>query len=761
MIFSYEIIDILKDFMQSGIKNNLVFYILLYYFVPIGLCISFIIVGYVIYKIIKLHKKVKFEALKEISEYIHRGSRTYLRNQLRSLITIIGILFIPVGLNGIEYLENPYISVIIAALVFMIGSLSSYVASYIGMYSATRTNILVVDLVNEDPNKGFRIAYLSGMITGILNISLLILGIWLIFIISNGDVYLMIPYDFGASTAALLAQVGGGIYTKSADIGADLVGKFDLGINEDDPRNAGIIADLVGDNVGDCAGRGADLFESESSDAIGGMVLGLLIFIFIGNPIFIIVNMMLILFGLFSLYFSTLFLKIDFNNTSKSIWRVFNSSIIFNLVSLVFINILFFGIEGIVLFISSSFGLTSSLITIIFTIYYTNIEHKPTKRIAELSKSSPSLNIIGGIQVGLDAVFIPILIFVFSLILTFIFGHKFGSILIELNGLPTFDLLGNPINKNYLLLAFGIWGVNMASVSSDTIISTILAFDTFGPITDNAAGIVELSTNGNATNLKYNLDRLDAVGNTTKAIAKGFALICGGLSSIVIFFSFLLSIPNLSSQLSNKFINDITLINIIENLDIVKPLVILGFCVGCSIPVIFSAMILKAVQEGAESIISEIKRQFDEIPGLKDGLNGVKPDYNKCIDISSRNALNHMIKPVLTVISIVIISGILFGPIVVGSLLIGNLASSLIFGFFMSIAGGSLDNAKKGIESGLFGGKNSYAHKSAIIGDTVGDPLKDVAGPSMNIIITTINNLALTFLPIFIMTGFLWPLFNV
>jgi len=274
---------------------------------------------------------------------------------------------------------------------------------------------------------------------------------------------------------------------------------------------------------------------------------------------------------------------------------------------------------------------------------------------------------------------------------------------------------------------------------------------------DNAAGIVEMggAEDGTPIGLRGNLDRLDAVGNTTKAVAKGFALVCGGLSSIVMFLTFLLSTSTLAGEIPS-YIPHEQLSNIFNYLDIFSPLMILGIFVGAILPVLFTSMILKAVQRGAENMVKEIRRQFNEIPGLKEGK--AKPEYDKCIDISAENALRSMIKPVLIIIGIEILIGILFGPMVVAGLLIGNLIGCLIFGLFMSLGGASFDNAKKAIEGGLYGGKGSFAHKSAIIGDTVGDPLKDSAGPSMNILITTVNTLALTFLPIFIMTGYLWVL---
>ena len=751
MLFELPVIIKLRETL-SDFGANPIFYFCLFVIIPFCLITSFIGLLLIFRKINSLEAKTK--KMREISSYINKGASVYLKKQAKMLFIVLGILFIPVGLTGIEFIKNPFLGFLITIITFFIGSLSSLLAGYIGMRAATKTNILVVEASIEDPNEGFKLAYYGGMITGILNISMIVLGLWLILILTNANIYLMVSFDFGASVTALLAQVGGGIYTKSADMGADLVGKYEMSIKEDDPSNPAIIADLVGDNVGDCAGRGADLFESASSDAIGGMILGLTIFIFIGNPIFIISDLTLISLGMLSLFFTTPFLKVDFEKPSRSIWRVFIASTAINSIMLFFMNILLFGPFGIFLFISSIIGLSAVFITILFTIYSTSIDYPPTKRVAEASRDSPSINIIAGLSAGLGSTFFPILIFCISVILAYYFGYLYG--LTFLYNTQT-DIFGNKIDPILLMIAFGIWGVNMASVSSDSIISTILSFDTFGPIMDNAAGIVEMggAEDGTPIGLRENLDRLDAVGNTTKAVAKGFALICGGLSSIVLFFAFLLSTSTLSGELPS-FIPHEQLSNIFNYLDIYSPLMILGIFIGVLLPVLFTSMILKAVQRGAENMVKEIRRQYNEIPGLREGK--AKPEYYKCIDIAAEIALRSMIKPVLIIIGIEILTGILFGPMVVAGLLIGNLIGCLIFGLFMSIGGASFDNAKKAIEGGLYGGKGSFAHKSAIIGDTVGDPLKDSAGPSMNILITTVNTLALTFLPIFIMTGFLWVL---
>ena len=751
MLFNLPSIQALRQTLAT-FGDNLGFLICFFILIPIAMICCFLALGLIFRKLNNFEEKT--EHMRGLSTFIRRGARIYLHKQGKMLLIILAILFIPVGLTGLEFLDIPLASLLITGLVFLIGALSSMIAGYIGMMSATKANILVLEATIDDPNEGFKLAYYGGMVTGILNISLFVVGIWLIFIFTNGNIYLIVGYSFGASIMSLLAQVGGGIYTKTADIGADLVGKYQYNIKEDDPRNPGVIADLVGDNVGDCAGRGADLFESASSDVIGGMLLGLGLFLFLGDPIFTITNITLISLGMLSLFFTIPFLKIDFENTSKSIWKVFISATGFNILMLFTFNILLFGIKGLFLFFASLCGLMAVFLTIIFTVYYTSIEYKPTRKVAETSKDSPSLNIIAGMSSGFSSVAGPIIVFILSFCGAFIFGTMFGDIMLDtLETNKT--ILGAEIAPEIFLLNFGIWGVNMASVSSDVIISTILSFDTFGPILDNAAGISQMGKERDNTpeDLRENLDKLDAVGNTTKAVAKGFALVCGGFSSIVMFLTFLTSTSNLAVDL-NSFISRDILINIFDNLTLHNPFVIGGLFIGVVIPVIFSALLISAVQKGSKDMVGEIRSQFENNPEILEGK--VKPDYERGIALAAKNALRYMVKPVATVIIIVLTVGILFGPIVMAALLIGNLIGCLIFGIFMSVSGAVYDNAKKGIEDGLHGGKNSAAHKAAIIGDTVGDPLKDAAGPSMNIIITTINTLAITFLPIFIMTGFFW-----
>lgn len=753
MLIDLPIIDRLQSLL-SNFELNFIFFFCLFIIIPVSIICSFVCLIFIFRKVRSLEAQTT--KMREISAYIQKGAIVYLKQQARTLLIVLAILFVPVGLTGIEYLSNPFLGFLATGTIFLIGSMCSLTAGYIGMKNATKINIFVIEASMDDPNEGFKLAYYGGMITGILTISMFVSGIWIIIILTNVNVYLIIGFSFGASVTALLAQIGGGIFTKSADIGADMVGKYEMNIKEDDPNNPAVIADLIGDNVGDCAARGADLFESASSDAISGMILGIVLFRMTGNPIFIITNLTLISLGMFSLFLTTKFLKIDFEKPTKTVWNIFIVATVFNVFVLLFLNLFLFGALGIYLFFSSVIGLLATFITIIFVVIYTSIDYKHTKHVAEASMESPATNILSGLSNGFASTFFPILIFVFSVAGAFFFGSFFGNLYFkEVLDSKTVDLLGNNHTFEILMISFGCWGVCMASASSDIIISTILSFDTFGPIMDNAAGIVELGGDEAPKNLRPNLDKLDSLGNTVKAVSKGFALVCGGLSSIVLFLSFLLTTNSLAYELPTLISAD-QLYNIFTEIHIFNPLIIAGIFIGMVLPFLYTSQLFHAVESGARDIVQEVRRQYNEIPGLKEGT--AKPDYDKCVAISAKTALKNMIKPVLIIFLATILVGVLLGPFVVAGFLLGNLISCLILGFFLSVGGATFDNAKKGIESGLYGGKGSFAHKSAIIGDTIGDPMKDTAGPSMNILIKTINTLSLTFLPLFMITGFLWLL---
>ncbi|GAB4310405.1 MAG: sodium-translocating pyrophosphatase [Promethearchaeota archaeon] len=747
-------VEKLREVLSTGLANNPSFFVGLYVVVPVSLVVSYLAVVLVFKKINAANAGLP--KMREIHYAIKQGAKTYLARQGRYLLTMLVVLFFPVGFTGWSlFSEAPWAGFILTGGVFMLGSLSSYAAGYIGMDAATRANVRVVMAVEREPSEGFALGYYAGMITGLLNISNFILGIWVIFLVSEYNLYVMIGYGFGASVSSLFAQVGGGIFTKSADVGADLVGKIEVGIPEDDPRNPAVIADNVGDNVGDCAGRGADLFESASSDAVGGLILGTTIFIMVGDPFFIIRDMLFLVTGMYSTLICTLFLGASFKDSpTRPVWIVFSAATAINAavtLSFSFVH----GLAGLYLFLASALGLMSAILSVFIALYYTDIKYRPTLDIAESSTTGPATNVLSGLATGFEATFLPILVFGLTAVLSSYCGFKYAELTYPVvearfGGL---DLLGNPLNRSFYYFVMAIWGLNTASVSGDTMISVILSFDTFGPIMDNAAGITEMAGDEASPELRRMLDKLDATGNTTKAVAKGFALICGGFSSIVLFQNFLINTRNLAGVVSGPIPVE-NLRNAVNFLDVSNPTIVFGVLLGVALPFLFSALCLRAVSKGSNTVVKEVRRQFKEIPGLREGTG--KPDYDRCIDICTRQAIHSMIGPVLLVISLPLGTGILFGPFFVAALLVGNLIGCLLLGVFMTLGGAAFDNAKKGVEGGLFGGKGTEVHHATVVGDTVGDPLKDTAGPSMNIVITTVNTLSLTFVPVFIMTGWLW-----
>lgn len=746
--------DLLRQ--PNAWSENLAFFLSFYVIIPISMAVAF---GSVVLIFRKINKATTgLPKMEEIHKAIKDGAKTYLKHQMRYLFIALAILFVPVGLTGINLFPVPIVGFFLLGAIFIVGSMSSMAAGYIGMDAATRANVRVVMAVKDDPNEGFKLAYYAGMITGLLNIVNFIIGIWLILVVSEMNVYILISYNFGASVSALFAQVGGGIFTKSADIGADLVGKIEAGIPEDDARNPAVIADNVGDNVGDCAGRGADLFESASSDAVGGLLLGTTIFLMTGQPIFVIRNILVLILGIYSTIICVRFLTVPIkDNPTKVVWIVFLVATVVNMGVLLVLNLLSHGPAGIYLFLAALFGLLSAILSVFFALYYTDIKYRPTHFIMENSTTGPATNVLAGLAGGFESTFLPALVFGISIVFASLCGYLYAvevypATAAAMNGT---DLLGNPLNETQFCFILAVWGMNTASVSGDTMISVILSFDTFGPIMDNAAGITEMVGDEAPPELREKLDLLDATGNTTKAIAKGFALICGGFSSIVLTQNFLLTTRNLSRTIPSH-ISSTDMENIMGFLDLSNPLIVFGVLLGVSVPFLFSALCIRAVSKGAMSMVKEVRRQFKEIPGILTGEN--KPDYNRSIEICTATAIRMMGLPVLVIIAIPLGSGILLGPFFVAGVLIGNLIGCILVGIMMTLGGAAFDNAKKGIESGLFGGKNTPTHHAAIVGDTVGDPLKDTAGPSMNIVITTVNTMALNFVPIFIMTGWLWPL---
>ncbi len=503
----------------------------------------------------------------------------------------------------------------------------------------------------------------------------------------------LIGFGFGASLAALFAQIGGGIFTKSADIGADLVGKIEMEIPEDDPRNPAVVADLVGDNVGDCAGRGSDLFQTFSGDITTGMLMGVL-FLTQYGPNGIIFPFILEAVGVLASIFGIgLVRQWNWISATGSLMIGLVATAIMSLVGLFFLSTMF--LNDVSLFFAGLFGVSAMLVCIIITLYYTGLGRGPVHHVAESSQAGSALNLITGLSTGLGTPLLPMIAVLAAVV---------GS---------------------FVITGESLYGLVVANIGTDFALAFIMASDAFGPITDNAAGIAEMS--GISGQASETLNGLDAVGNTMKAATKGYAMASGTITSFLIFATYFAT-ANISV------------------VSIGNPYAIAALFLGVVLPLPLVSLTMRATADGAFKMVDEVRLQFKEKLGLKEGK--VPPDYARCIDIATKNALSKMVFPGIIVIVTPIVVGLLFGPTALGMLLIGATASAAMLGFFFNNTGALLDNAKKLVESGLYGGKNSDTHKAAVVGDTVGDPLKDVAGPAVLIFMKLLGMTALLVLPL-------------
>jgi K(+)-stimulated pyrophosphate-energized sodium pump len=538
----------------------------------------------------------------------------------------------------------------------------------------------------------------------------------------------IVGMGFGASLIALFAQLGGGIYTKAADVGADLVGKVEAGIPEDDPRNPAVIADNVGDNVGDSAGRGADLFESATGENIGGMIIGGLISIATGNLIFLIFPLIARALGIFATLVGMPFVKLtqaEAKHPMKALRKGLMVTTIVSGILFLFATIFLLGngefsMTFMYLYFALLAGLAASVAIDYITDYYTGSTRGPVGRIAKASETGAATNIITGFAVGLETTMLPIVSLVIALIVSYFFGTQFAG-------------SWNLTHPTQIIDPFigGIYGTTLATMGMLAVMGMVLALDGFGPIADNAAGIAEMSGEGGA---EETMEALDAVGNTTKALTKGFALGSALLAAQLLFQTYS---SEVSARTGVPFIVDIS-----------NPAVLIAGFIGAMLPFFFSSQAISAVGKAAAEMVEEVRRQFREIPGIMEGTG--KPEYGKAVDISTKSALKGMVLPGLIIVVVPIIIGVLLGPEAVGALVIGATLSAVPLALFMNTGGGAWDNAKKFIESGHYGGKGSPAHAAAVVGDTVGDPLKDTAGPSLHVLIKLLSTLSIVFIPLFL-----------
>lgn len=649
----------------------------------------------------------------EISKYIRHGAMAFLNREYRSLIIYIVVVSILLYLGS--FIKNGGISPY-TSLAFIFGAFLSALSGNIGMRIATLANVRTAKAVEKDIHSGLKVAFSSGSVMGLTVVGLGLLGVSLIYIIfislspenlSN----IMFGFGFGASSIALFARVGGGIYTKAADVGADLVGKVEEGIPEDDPRNPAVIADNVGDNVGDVAGMGADLFESYVDSIIAAIAIGI-IFSSLSSSL-VLLPIILASIGIIS---SIIGIGVVILLRRKDPSQVMNSGVITSAVVMIILSFIFIcmtpnyqfimgnksiSVPWYNIFIALISGLIAGIIIGFSTEYYTSDKYKPTREIAEASTTGAGTNLITGMAVGMLSTVIPIITVSVAIIIAYYLAD--------------------------------LYGIAIAAVGMLSTLGMTLSMDTYGPVADNAAGIAEMAHLGKE--VRKRAENLDAIGNTTAAIGKGFAIGSAALTALALFATYGQNLKSL---------------NVNVTMSLTNPAVTVGIFIGALMPFLFSALALKAVGKAAEDMVEEVRRQFREIPGILEGKT--TPDYKRCVDISTRAAIRKMLLPTLLAIIVPIVVGIIpgLGAQAVGGLLAGSIASGFLLAIYMANAGGAWDNAKKYIEKGNLGGKGSETHKASIVGDTVGDPLKDTAGPSLNILIKLMSIVSLLFASLFV-----------
>nr|WP_288730550.1 sodium-translocating pyrophosphatase [uncultured Anaerobutyricum sp.] len=656
----------------------------LIYFAPVlGIC-ALLFAFYLTKKVGK--QDAGTDRMKEIAAFIHEGARAFLTAEYKILVVFVAVLFVLIGIGIGNW---------VTAVCFLVGALFSTAAGYIGMNVATKANVRTAAAAKDSGmNKALSIAFSGGAVMGMCVVGFGLFGAGVVYILTkNPDV--LSGFSLGASSIALFARVGGGIYTKAADVGADLVGKVEAGIPEDDPRNPAVIADNVGDNVGDVAGMGADLFESYVGSLVSAITLGV-VYAKESGAIFPLVIAAL---GVLASVIGCFFVKGDENSSPHKALKYgsYSAAIVVMIGSLILSKMFFNGFKEAIAII---FGLVVGLLIGVITEIYTSGDYCFVKKIAQQSETGPATTVISGIAVGMQSTAVPIILIAIGIIGAYSFS--------------------------------GLYGIALAAVGMLSTTGITVAVDAYGPIADNAGGIAEMS--GLPSEVRNITDKLDAVGNTTAAMGKGFAIGSAALTALALFVSY--------AQAVGLFE---------EGINLLDYKVIVGMFVGGMLPFLFSAFTMDSVSKAAYKMIEEVRRQFKTIPGILEGKG--KPDYKSCVAISTQAALKEMLLPGVMAVLAPVFIGVVLGPAALGGLLGGALVTGVMLAIFMSNSGGAWDNAKKYIEDGHHGGKGSEAHRASVVGDTVGDPFKDTSGPSINILIKLMTIVSLVFAPLFLKIG--------